>query len=123
MILRPSRVSAAIHRVSAVLELGDPALELGDPAGSGASNRPDVVIGPGVVVRGVTAHGENRWRELFRAYRRFYELAEPEEIFDRVWQWVNDPTHETLAKACTTNWRPAHTGALATLRPANRAHR
>ncbi|GAA4505620.1 hypothetical protein [Brevibacterium yomogidense] len=39
---------------------------------------------PSTVVRPLAAADEARWRELFRAYRAFYELEESEEIVSRV---------------------------------------
>ena len=47
-----------------------------------------------VTVRPVAPADEQRWRELFRAYREFYHLPESEEIVSRVWGWVADPEHE-----------------------------
>ena len=45
-------------------------------------------------IRPVETNDENRWRELFRAYREFYHLPESEEIVSRVWGWLMDPEHE-----------------------------
>lgn len=49
---------------------------------------------PSPTVRPVTDVDESRWRELFRAYRAFYELPESEDVVSRVWGWLLDPEHE-----------------------------
>lgn len=40
---------------------------------------------------------EQRWRELFRAYRVFYKLEESEDVVSTAWGWFMDPTHECNA--------------------------
>lgn len=49
---------------------------------------------PSPAVRPLTDSDEARWRELFRAYRGFYELQETEEVVSCVWGWLMDPVHE-----------------------------
>ena len=44
-----------------------------------------------IIVRSLTDADEQRWRELFRAYREFYRLPESEEVVSRVWGWLRDP--------------------------------
>lgn len=46
-------------------------------------------------IRPIEPADEARWRELFRAYREFYKLPASEDVVDRVWTWLNDPSHET----------------------------
>ncbi len=48
-----------------------------------------------VVVRPVAPADRDTWAELFAAYRAFYELAEDPTVVDRVWQWLEDPSHES----------------------------
>lgn len=48
-------------------------------------------------VRRVTAQDEQAWRELYRAYREFYEVPDDESALDTVWSWVLDPAHEVEA--------------------------
>jgi GNAT superfamily N-acetyltransferase len=35
-----------------------------------------------------------RWRELYRGYADFYEVAQTDEQAARVWSWLHDPAHE-----------------------------
>ncbi|MFF8893056.1 GNAT family N-acetyltransferase [Brevibacterium casei] len=46
-------------------------------------------------VRPVTSSDESRWKELFRGYREFYKLPESEDVVERVWGWLSDPSHES----------------------------
>lgn len=48
-------------------------------------------------IRALAPADEARWRELFRAYREFYRLAESEEVVSRAWAWMMDPAHECSA--------------------------
>ncbi|MCX4471459.1 Acetyltransferase (GNAT) family protein [Micromonospora sp. MW-13] len=48
-------------------------------------------------IRPLAPADENRWRELFRAYREFYKLPESEEVVSRAWGWFMDPRHECKA--------------------------
>ncbi|WP_349829587.1 GNAT family N-acetyltransferase [Brevibacterium litoralis] len=50
-----------------------------------------------LTVRTVTEADESRWKELFRGYRAFYELAPDQAVVDRVWSWIADPDHECRA--------------------------
>ena len=36
---------------------------------------------------------KNEWRVLFDGYADFYSVAMNDEIADRVWHWLLDPTH------------------------------
>src|SRR6059058_4653273 len=36
----------------------------------------------------------SRWRELYRGYAEFYEVAQTDEQATRVWTWLHDPAHE-----------------------------
>lgn len=35
-----------------------------------------------------------RWRELYRGYAEFYEVAQTNAAADTVWSWILDPLHE-----------------------------
>ena len=48
-------------------------------------------------VRPATATDEERWSELFTAYREFYRLPADADVVRRVWLWVIDPEHEMSA--------------------------
>lgn len=52
---------------------------------------------PAPSIRPLAPADEQRWRELFRAYRVFYKLPESEEVVSRAWGWFMDPTHECNA--------------------------
>jgi ribosomal protein S18 acetylase RimI-like enzyme len=52
---------------------------------------------PDVVVRPIEPADREAWAALFAAYREFYELDEAPDVIDRVWSWIEDPTHETNA--------------------------
>ena len=54
-----------------------------------------------LTVRPLAPADEGRWRELFRAYREFYELDESEEVVSRAWGWFLDPAHECDALVAT----------------------
>src|SRR5690348_13224880 len=58
---------------------------------------------PTTTIRPLAPADEQRWRELFRAYRVFYELPESEEVVSRAWGWFMDPTHECNALVAETN--------------------
>jgi ribosomal protein S18 acetylase RimI-like enzyme len=45
-------------------------------------------------VRPVTAHDHDRWRELYAAYARFYDVSQTDEQAERTWGWLLDPAHE-----------------------------
>lgn len=47
-------------------------------------------------VRPLEAADEPRWRELFTAYREFYNLEPSDDIVARVWSWLMDPAHESF---------------------------
>jgi len=51
----------------------------------------------GVVVRPIEPGDHEAWERLFHAYRTFYEYDEQQDVVDRVWEWINDGTHETNA--------------------------
>ncbi len=50
-----------------------------------------------VLVRPIEPADHDAWASLFAAYREFYELDEDPEVVERVWTWIQDPTHETNA--------------------------
>ena len=50
-----------------------------------------------LAVRPLAAADEERWRELFRAYRAFYRLPADEGVVSTVWGWLTDATHECEA--------------------------
>jgi ribosomal protein S18 acetylase RimI-like enzyme len=45
-------------------------------------------------VRAVRPADHDRWRELYRGYAAFYEVAQTHEAAATVWGWLGDPTHE-----------------------------
>lgn len=53
------------------------------------------------VVRAVQRHDQQRWCELFAAYRAFYRLDADAAVVQRVWGWVDDPHLETTALVAT----------------------
>lgn len=50
-------------------------------------------LGP-VIVRPVHISDYAQWTDLYRGYREFYRLTPDDGIVNRVWAWVNDPSHE-----------------------------
>ena len=50
-------------------------------------------LGP-AIVRPVHISDYAQWTDLYRGYREFYRLTPDDAIVDRVWAWVNDPSHE-----------------------------
>lgn len=49
---------------------------------------------PQWTVRPVAPEDDARWRELYRGYRRFYEMPDDEAALDTVWAWLGDDGHE-----------------------------
>lgn len=49
------------------------------------------------LVRQLAPADEDRWRQLFRAYRAFYVLPESEAVVSQAWAWFMDPTHTSDA--------------------------
>ena len=45
-------------------------------------------------VRPVATGDESSWRDLYRGYRRFYEMPDDEAALDTVWAWLGDAGHE-----------------------------
>jgi GNAT superfamily N-acetyltransferase len=50
-----------------------------------------------IKVRSVRAEDFPRWRALYRGYADFYCVEQTEEMAERVWSWLNDPSHEMEA--------------------------
>lgn len=48
-----------------------------------------------VEVRPVAAGDRGAWAALYRGYRDFYGKPHDEAIFERVWGWLLDPSHES----------------------------
>ena len=48
-----------------------------------------------VTIRPVAAGDREQWDALYHAYAVFYEVEQTEEMRDRVWSWLHDPTHQT----------------------------
>lgn len=46
------------------------------------------------IVRPVAPDDAAGWRELYRQYRRFYEMPDDEDALDTVWAWLGDADHE-----------------------------
>ena len=38
---------------------------------------------------------KDRWRELFEGYQKFYKMPDDPTVAERVWRWIQDPTHPT----------------------------
>lgn len=49
------------------------------------------------IVRAAVPADREQWSALYRGYREFYELPPSDEVVDRVWTWIHDPSHETNA--------------------------
>ena len=47
-----------------------------------------------VVIRPVEQRDREQWARLFRGYREFYELEPSDEVVERVWGWLHDPSAE-----------------------------
>lgn len=45
-------------------------------------------------VRSVEPGDRERWKQLFAAYRAFYELEPDDHVLDTVWTWLMDASHE-----------------------------
>jgi len=48
------------------------------------------------IVRPAAEHRAG-WDRLYQGYAEFYEVAQTEEMRDRVWGWIHDPAHEVEA--------------------------
>lgn len=55
-----------------------------------------------VMVRPARYADRDQWAQLFRDYRRFYGYKPDEDIVERVWSWIHDPTHELRALLAET---------------------
>lgn len=64
------------------------------PAGSGGNESKG--FGP-LVVRAARAEDHDQWRVLFHGQADFCRTTLGPEQTDRVWSWINDPTHEVSA--------------------------
>ncbi|MEP6561490.1 MAG: GNAT family N-acetyltransferase [Nakamurella sp.] len=47
-----------------------------------------------IEIRQARSGDADQWVELYRGYRTFYRLARDDQLVNRVWTWVTDPTHE-----------------------------
>lgn len=56
-------------------------------------------------IRALEPDDRDRWAELFRAYRDFYRLPADESVVERVWDWTQDPAHETSALVALADGR------------------
>ena len=50
-----------------------------------------------LTVRPLDPSDRDRWADLYRGYREFYEHPSDEAVVERVWGWVTDATHEVSA--------------------------
>ena len=50
-----------------------------------------------VTVRPLDPADRDRWADLYRGYREFYEHPSDEAVVERVWRWVTDADHEVSA--------------------------
>lgn len=48
-----------------------------------------------VTVRPIADSDRAAWETLYRGYRDFYAKPHDPAVFDTVWGWLQDPTHET----------------------------
>ncbi|WP_413316636.1 GNAT family N-acetyltransferase [Agrococcus sp. 1P02AA] len=51
----------------------------------------------GISVRAAAEGDRQRWQELFRGYRTFYEHPRDDAVAERVWSWVLDAARQTNA--------------------------
>lgn len=56
-----------------------------------------------VVVRPIEPADRESWAPLFAAYREFYELEAEPAVVDRVWGWIQDPSHEVNAQVAVVD--------------------
>ena len=55
-----------------------------------------------VIVRPVLTSDYEQWSDLYRGYREFYRLTPDDDIVNRVWVWVIDPSHEVNGLVATS---------------------
>ena len=67
------------------------------------------------VVRPVAPDDAAGWRELYRQYRRFYEMPDDEDALDTVWAWLGDAEHEVEGFVAVDS--RGRLGGLAHVRP------
>lgn len=48
-----------------------------------------------LVIRPVGDTDRDAWQATYRGYRDFYEKEHDPAVFETVWGWLHDPTHET----------------------------
>ncbi|MGO2141631.1 MAG: GNAT family N-acetyltransferase [Leucobacter sp.] len=48
-----------------------------------------------LVIRPVADTDRDAWQATYRGYRDFYEKEHDPAVFETVWGWLHDPTHET----------------------------
>lgn len=58
-----------------------------------------------LIVRAINPGDREWWEASFRGYRDFYKQPHDPEIIERVWGWLNDPTHETRGIAAVQGGR------------------
>jgi len=66
-------------------------------------------------VRAVALADESAWRDLYRGYRRFYEMPDDEGALDVVWGWLHDDGHEVSGYVMVD--QRGTVGGLAHVRP------
>lgn len=47
-----------------------------------------------IVIRAAEPSDRPGWGAVYRGYRDFYEKPHDPHVFDTVWQWITDPSHE-----------------------------
>jgi GNAT superfamily N-acetyltransferase len=63
-----------------------------------------------VIVRDVAPGDRDAWQTLYRGYRDFYGKPHDDAIYDRVWQWLHDATHETRGLVAELDGTPIGIG-------------
>ncbi|GAA1314802.1 GNAT family N-acetyltransferase [Leucobacter albus] len=48
-----------------------------------------------LILRAINPGDRESWEACFRGYREFYKQPHDPEVIERVWAWLDDPSHET----------------------------
>lgn len=59
----------------------------------------------GVTIRAVSAGDRASWGALYAGYAEFYDVAQTEEMRDRVWGWLMDGAHQTCGLVAEADGR------------------
>ncbi|MBP1326624.1 GNAT superfamily N-acetyltransferase [Leucobacter exalbidus] len=63
-----------------------------------------------LVVRPVEAGDRETWAELYRGYRDFYHKPHDPAVYDTVWSWLMDTSHESRCLLALKNGIPVALG-------------